>query len=419
MLASVDKRTMDELRLPLCDRGGGKKSGVLSVWPVHILYFLCLIIGLPSAAVATPYIPKNTAEVLETIPQPEGYAEVRALQKRHEQEPDNLQVTYTLIDSYIKLGRQEGDPRYYGYAEAIVKPLLAQQKDKADIELLVEEANILQHRHDFDAARVLLNKILRVSPTHPQAHLMRAVIAIARGDYQEAQTDCHAVLSPAYGALLGLTCVSMVDSLNGKLHPAYATLSDFYERFGFGASKEELGWTLSVLGEMAQRLGDNKAAEKYFRTALTTNAKDYYALAALSDLLLLEHRPDEVVLLLGDYTRQDNLLLRLALAEDQRKGPRRDEYIGIMKARIAASQERKETVHLRDYARFALILEDDKEGALRMAKENWKTQKEPADAHILIDAALATGQLDIVRDVMSWEQEHSYEDVSFEQYKNL
>ena len=287
------------------------------------------------------------------------------------------------------------------------------------MELLVEEANILQHRHDFDGARLLLNKILRVAPNHPQAHLMRAVIAIARGEYNDAQADCHAVLSPAYGALLGLTCVSIVDGLTGKLKPSYETLRDFYQRFGSGASKEELGWTLSVLGEMAERLGDTKAAEVYFREGLKNNARDYYVLAVFSDLLLSEHRPDEVVALLADYTRQDNLLLRLALAEDQRKGPKRDEYSQMMKSRVIASQQRKETVHLRDYARFALQLEGDKESAYRMAKENWKTQKEPADAYILIESALAVNEKDIARDVLAWERGHGYEDVALEQYKNL
>ncbi len=383
----------------------------------YLIPFLTLLV--PVVSEAAPYKPVDASEVLETLYQPEGLRQIRALQKQHEQDPANRELSLTLIDDYIALGRREADPRYFGYAEAILKPMLPQTKAAPDPELLIREANILQHRHDFDAARVILNKIIKLAPTDPQAHIMRAVIALARGDYPQAQADCHVVFTQMRGALLGLTCVQAAESFTGNLQAHYDTLRNAYPAFAEGSPQADRGWALSALGEMAQRMGDSKAAESYFKQALRNDEKDYYAMAALSDLWLDENRPGEVVSLLTPYTRQDNLLLRLALAEDMAHGENRDTYTAMLKSRILAANERKEIVHLRDYARYALQLDHDPEGAFRMAKENWKTQKEPADAKILIESAIAAGEKDIARDVLAWQKEQGIQDATFDKYKNL
>ena len=370
-------------------------------------------------AIAASYIPSSDQEVLEVLPQPAGLSTIRTLQQAHQRTPEDKNIVYQLIDATIALGRQEGDPRYYGYAEAMVKPLLAQPSHQTDVRLLLAEANILQHRHDFDGALVRLNRILRLESALPQAHIMRAIIEIPRGDYRSAMADCRAVLSPAYGTLLGITCVSLVNGLTGSLPLSYTRLSQFYHQFEHQVSDEERSWALSVLGEMAVRLGKPAESEQYFKAALKVNSKDYYVMAAYADLLLSLQRPDEVISLLDAYQTQDNLLLRLCLAEQQRSNSKDTTYSALMKERIAASLERKEVVHLRDYARFSLDIEGNAASAYRMAKENWNTQKEPQDARILIESALAVGEKDTAHEVLLWQREHHYQDAAFDRYKDL
>lgn len=374
----------------------------------------------PIASIAAPYVPANDAVVLQQLPRPDGMQALRALQRAYDAAPEDREAAFALMDAFIALGRQEGDPRYYGYAEAVTKALRGLPDTNAnDVRLLLAEANIHQRRHDFDGALVRLNKIIRAEPGNAQARTMRAVIAMVRGDYDAAMADCRAVLSPANGALLGFTCVAMVDGLTGKLAPSYQRLSALYAQVKDGEPSSDRGWALSALAEMAARLGDTAAAERYWREALALNTKDYYAIAALADLLIASKRADEAAAMLVPYANQDSLLLRLCMAEDARGGRNREAYAAQMRTRIIASEERKEIVHLRDYATFMLVIEKQASTAFAMASENWKTQKEPADARILIEAARAVGDKAAARAVVQWQRAHGYQDVTFEPYRDL
>ena len=71
----------------------------------------------------------------------------------------------------------------------------------------------------------------------------------------------------------------------------------------------------------------------------------------------------------------------------------------------------------RDYyrgeeARFALQLEDDAPKALQLARENWQEQRGPADARILLEAALAVPEPSAARPVLDWLATTGIEDVA-------
>jgi hypothetical protein len=67
-------------------------------------------------------------------------------------------------------------------------------------------------------------------------------------------------------------------------------------------------------------------------------------------------------------------------------------------------------VHQREQARFELALRHDPAAAVRLAKANWKVQKEPADLRILADCALASGDAEAARLVRGWLRSSRIED---------
>jgi len=73
-----------------------------------------------------------------------------------------------------------------------------------------------------------------------------------------------------------------------------------------------------------------------------------------------------------------------------------------LRARFDASRARGDTVHRREEARFQLQLNGDPKVALRLAQENWKVQREPADLRILAEAAHATGDTLARETVHQW-----------------
>jgi hypothetical protein len=92
-------------------------------------------------------------------------------------------------------------------------------------------------------------------------------------------------------------------------------------------------------------------------------------------------------------TDADALLLRRAIAHQQlRHAPEARAAAATLQARFAAARLRGENFHAREEARLALDVLGDAPAALKLAQANWVHQKEPADALLLLRAALAAGQ---------------------------
>ena len=89
------------------------------------------------------------------------------------------------------------------------------------------------------------------------------------------------------------------------------------------------------------------------------------------------------------WARSDTLLLRLALAARQLKLADEEKYTRTLGDRFADAGLRGEKLHLQEEARYLLELKGDARAALAAASENYRTQREPRDALILIEAALA------------------------------
>jgi thioredoxin-like negative regulator of GroEL len=171
-----------------------------------------------------------------------------------------------------------------------------------------------------------------------------------------------------------------------------------------------------MLAELAQRRGAAAVAEARFRDALRLAPRDTYLLGAYADFLLDAGRHGEAAALLAPHARVDGLLLRHALA--LRQGPE----LAELAARFDAGERRGDGVHLREQARFELALRGDARRALAIARRNWDVQKETLDARILLEAALAAGDVAAARPVLDWMRGARVEDVQLArlaaQFKN-
>jgi hypothetical protein len=114
--------------------------------------------------------------------------------------------------------------------------------------------------------------------------------------------------------------------------------------------------------------------------------------------------------MLKDRTPSDGLLLRLVLAETWLNLPVAEAHARILAARYEAAQLRGDTVHQQEEARFRLQVYHDEKSALFLAQENWKVQKEPRDARILLDAALAAKSPAAAAPVVQWLRASGIED---------
>ena len=368
---------------------------------------LCLVCC--TAAVAEPFLPQDDGQVLESLPVV-GSGHDRDLRRARNaltKDPNNLQLAVALVKDYLTLGRTQADPRYFGYAQATLGPWWNNAKPPPQVLLL--RATLRQNRHDFAAALRDLEQVLELQPRNAQAWLTRAVILAVLGDYAGARRNCLPLLHLT-SHLVAISCLSNGSSLSGEAEKSYQLLEYALENAAQASIDERL-WAATLLGEIATRLGDTEAAERHFLQAMNLGRPDAYLLSAYADLLLDQDRPQEVRNLLQDQTRSDGLLLRLALAEQRLGSPRLQHMVELLRVRFADNRRRGGTPHLRAEARFALELTDDAGQALHLAQRNWADQREPTDARLLLEAALATRQSQAARPVLEWLSRTTLQDV--------
>ncbi|MDD5272915.1 MAG: hypothetical protein PHU14_09375, partial [Methylovulum sp.] len=144
--------------------------------------------------------------------------------------------------------------------------------------------------------------------------------------------------------------------------------------------------------------------------------RDVYLLSAYSECLLDRHRPEQVVALVKDDTRPDGLLLRLALAEQALGLDVLPQHIDELQRRMEAYRLRGENIHQREEARFALHLAKQPDKALRLALLNWQVQREPWDARLVLEAALAAGNPAAAQPVVAWLRQAKLADGQLQPY---
>lgn len=370
-----------------------------------------ILMGLLAAAFAVPalgapYTPGDDREVLERLPAKRGdpvMQELGALRKAASANPSDAAAAAKLARRYFELSLAEGDPRYVGYAEAALRPWAGE----APAEILFMRGLLKQYRHDFAGALRDLEHALQRDPGHVGARSWRAAIFMVGAEYAAAREECRALEAVA-SKLIATGCRAALDGVTGHARGGYEALKHALESRADAPPELRL-WALTRLAELASHLGDAAAAERHFRAALVLDVKDNYLLAAYADFLLEQRRAKEVSALLKSWTHSDTLLLRLALAARMQGSADAQKHAQALGERFAASALRGERLHLGEEARYLLELKGDAKAALSAALENWKTQRAPRDAQVLIEAAIAARNPKAAGPALRWLDESKFE----------
>ena len=369
--------------------------------------FLASLVFLVVApdALAAPRKPLTDNEVLERLPQRAAdpvareLGELRAVAASASTNPV---LAARLAQAYFDLALARGDPRYVGYAEAVVarfgKPMPAGLRQVRGL--------LRQYRHDFDGALADFAAVVETDPELADAHAWRAAIFLVRADYGAAEQECAHLERLGRKGLAG-GCRGLALAYGGKLEAAARVLQKTLE------SSTDPGnrlWLLTRLGEVAAWRGQPAAAERHFREALRLGRDDVYLLAAWGDFLLDMGRHADVLKDLAGWEAADSLLLRLAEAEAGLGRPNASRLAQALADRFAAARARGDDTHMAEEARFRLRLRKDVGEALRLAADNYRVQREPRDARVLLEAAIAAGDAAAAKPVRDWLESSGFED---------
>ncbi|MEO8123083.1 MAG: hypothetical protein ABI633_03460 [Burkholderiales bacterium] len=357
---------------------------------------LTLMATVATAAHGAPFTPSSDDELVQRLPHRLD-ATARAQRTLAARHPEELRLATANARSAIERARRFGDPRELGIAQASLAHWWGLANPPPQVRLL--RAIIRQSQHDFATALVDLDFLASdATPAVPlvvqaQAALTRASVLQVTGRLPDAQLACEALLEPRFASLgAGLTiparaCVAELRSLRGHARDAAIELAGLAREAGAD------GWLALLRAELAERVGDAVTARAQFReaTALAGNA---YTRGAYADWLLSQGQARETLALLDAddaAADADALLLRRAIALHRLHDARAPHLAETLAARFDAATQRGENFHAREQARFALDVLDQPAQALALARTNWQHQKEPADALLLVRAAVAAG----------------------------
>jgi Tfp pilus assembly protein PilF len=382
--------------------GSGKLTNFLRI---NSLLLVLVLSAIVTAVDAAPRKPLDDAEVLERLPARAGDAssrELAAMRAAMLSAAGNPGPAAELAQRYFDLAMARGDPRYVGYAEAVV----ARFPDPLPASLRLIRGLLRQYRHDFEGALGDFAAALQQDPELAAAHAWRGAIYLVQADYRAAQGECDALRRLGRSTLVG-ACLGLVQAYGGQLEAASRTLQQAL------ANTRDPGnrlWLLTRLGEVAAWRGQAEQAERHYREALVFGLDDGYLLAAWGDFLLDNGRPAEVLKQLAGWEASDSLLLRLAEAEAALKLPGAARLAKMLDDRFAAARQRGDTTHRAEEARYQLRLRGDAMEALRLAAENYAVQREPRDARILLEASIAAGDAAAAKAARDWLASSGFED---------
>ena len=359
-----------------------------------------------TSAQAVPFVPASDLTILERLSTTPGESarvnqSTRAMRATLARDPKNVDLAVRMAQLYVSRSRSESDPRLLGQAQVALGAWWSQAEPPIPVLLL--RATIRQSVHDFSSARRDLDQAVKREPGNAQAWLTLTTVQQVTGDLNGATDSCRKV-APLGPPLIGITCMASIDGAQGLAAQAYQALSNAMVA-SVTAGRDSIGvrgWALTLQAELAERLARSVDAERLYLASLAIDPTDAYTVAAYADFLIDAGRAADVLTLIPANTRGDVLLLRRAIAAKLAASPDAPQLAQELGQRFQASRARGDRVHLREEARFALAIKYEPAEALALARDNWMVQKEPLDARIALEAAIAARQPKAVADVLAW-----------------
>jgi tetratricopeptide (TPR) repeat protein len=366
-----------------------------------------------AAVAAEPFIPRDDGEVLEILPRSlfASRDELTTLRRRLAEDPENAELASNVASRYLQLGKSEGDPRFYGYAQAALGPWW--EAASAPPAILKLRAKLKERDHRYDEAVADLGLLVEQQPQEVQAWIELANIYRVQGKYAEARGACDR-LSEFAGTVPTVLCSAPILAVTGKAEEAYASLTEILptvrERW-----PTTVQWILTMQAEISRALGNVDVAEQHYRDGLANEPADSYLLRSYADLLLDQAREEEVVRLLREHTSDTGILLCAAIAA-RRHGQDAvaDQWQRQLKGRFDESRLRGNPPHGQFEARYALELLNNPQRALALAEANWKLQKQPPDSRYFLEAAISAQDPARARPVVEFLEESGTQDVVLE-----
>ena len=318
-------------------------------------------------------------------------------------EPELARQISLLLDE----NRRSGNSRPLGEAAAI---FTAAGNQHYSLATRLLRADLYQRLHQFKAARVDLDAIVKKEPGNTRALLLLANLNLMQGYYRSAKKQCRQ-LSARGLSLIGNACMATVIGRTGKPQQAYTQLVNVYRGSYRASDRASRHWAALVLADLAEQLGSNEALN-WWKKALLLAPEDTYTRLGISEYALRNqdyHRAIRYI----DGMETDGALVIRAIAFDRLNDSNATAIIKRLQDNYVELRWRGEILHAHEYAWFLFALCDDASSALTLALHQWREQKDPRDTALLLQIAREEKRNDIVNSVNNWLASWQQQDARF------
>ena len=331
-----------------------------------------------------------------------GLKQLAALKGAVERAPNSVDALARYVAALMAVAQRTGNERYYGFAERA----LLDAPEAVSRSLALTHAHLLQSRHDFAGAEAMVTDLLRRDSRHGEALLMRAQLRIHLNKPTEAMSDCIA-LTTLQDLTTATACIAQARGALGDIERALALIVTILDReLSNGSSAHKTrSWAASVAAELAARLGRDDHATKWYRVAYESDPQNHFARISYADWLLAlgDNRRAYSVAVTGN-TAADRLRVLLADGDPQQADARQ-----LLLAWREADR-RGERDHLRDRAKFELLILRDASRAHATAIDNFADHRSTEDALLLAQTATRVDDTTALALVHAWREERHYRD---------
>jgi tetratricopeptide (TPR) repeat protein len=351
------------------------KNISLKIFAVTISVTIPLIIS--STLLAKPYIPESPDAVIS------NWGTVN----HNNQQKDALGNIRDLINQ----ANIPGNNYLYSIAESKIDKHLKTITAKTD-EAWLLKAQIQQYNHEFNAAKDNLKKALSINSQNDSALLMLSRLQILEKNYKEAKKTCIKLIGIS-DITTSSVCLFEAESYLGNTESSYKKLKNLAETTTFN-TPEYKNWVYLLLADISNRLNQPQESERWLDKGF--DKQDINFIIHWADQKLAVKKFTQTYKTLSTIVSEidhieDSILLRLAIAEKNIAGQE-----GIwqhkIKERIHIREQRQDTVHASDIAKFYIHINSNPEKAVYWAQINWQQVQEPRDKQLLEQAVKLAGK---------------------------
>lgn len=378
-------------------------------WKPYCKGLLTLVMGVSLSAWAQPRLTPAPDQIVlpaSVHAQNNQAGSLREVEREWRKNRNDLPAALNYARAVFLLGLTEGDLRWYGSAKAALQPWWSAATLPADGHFL--RALVKQGFHDFKGGIDDLSAAIAIDPAQPEYWSWRFSLNLLTANMAAARADCDAI-GQRFGRDEGQACAATLLYRTGQALQAIPLLNRLVELPDYQGPFTQ-DWLRYHQGEAYRTAGQVAQAIAVWEKHVQARPDSHLVKLTLTELLNQQGQFAKARRYADSASPTDALLVQALLASRGLKDGDTQRLAALFENRMSNQALRGESLIERPTMVYLITYGRDNAQGLKLAVDNWSTQNEPADAVLLVQAALKANQPKLAEPVLGWMVATGYTD---------